>query len=252
MSTQRSTKSSWKRVSLIVVLMALAFLLMNELRKGDGASLQKQKSVINEFNRIYYDSKVWRRTYYLGILTQQFPTDLWMIQEIITEIKPDFVIETGTYHGGSSLFYADILDRVNERGKVITVDIDPRIEKASTHALFRNRVHVIKGNSVFPEVIDQIAQIIKGGSVLVTLDSLHTKEHVLEEMRLYSKFVTPGSYLIVQDTNINGHPVYPSFGPGPMEAVEEFLKTTRDFEVDRSRERYMLTAYPSGFLKRIR
>ena len=105
---------------------------------------------------------------------------------------------------------------------------------------------------VSPEVISEIAQRVGSGTVLVTLDSLHTKEHVLKEMNLYSRFVTPGSYLIVQDTNINGHPVYPTFGPGPMEAMEEFLKSNRDFEVDRSREKYMLTAYPSGFLKKTR
>jgi cephalosporin hydroxylase len=144
------------------------------------------------------------------------------------------------------------MDRINEHGKVITVDIDPKIEKASTFATFRNRVEAIKGDSVSPEVISEIARRVGGGTVLVTLDSLHTKEHVLKEMNIYSKFVTAGSYLIVQDTNINGHPVYPTFGPGPMEAVEEFLKNNRDFEVDRSREKFMLTAYPSGFLKKIR
>jgi cephalosporin hydroxylase len=113
-------------------------------------------------------------------------------------------------------------------------------------------VKVIRGDSVSPEVVNEIAREAGQGKVLVTLDSLHTREHVLKEMNIYSKFVTSGSYLIVQDTNINGHPVYPEFGPGPMEAVEEFLKNNRDFEVDRSREKFLLTAYPSGFLKKIR
>jgi len=237
---------------VIVIFVALASVLTNSYRKNEAASARRIQSVVTKFSRVYYDSMIWRVTKYLGIPTQQFPTDLWMIQEIITQLKPDLIIETGTYHGGSTLFFADILDRINERGRVITVDIDPKIEKASAFAAFRNRVQVIKGDSVSPEVIGEIAQHVGSGTVLVTLDSLHTKEHVLKEINLYSQFVTPGSYLIVQDTNINGHPVYPAFGPGPMEAVEEFLKNNRDYEVDRSREKFLLTAYPSGFLKRIR
>lgn len=237
---------------LLLVFAAFAAVLTNSFRKSEAGSPRNIQSVVTKFNRAYYDSMVWRRTRYLGILTQQFPTDLWMLQEIIADLKPDFIIETGTYHGGSTLFFADVMDRINEHGKVITVDIDPKIEKASTFATFRNRVEAIKGDSVSPEVISEIARRVGGGTVLVTLDSLHTKEHVLKEMNIYSKFVTAGSYLIVQDTNINGHPVYPTFGPGPMEAVEEFLKNNRDFEVDRSREKFMLTAYPSGFLKKIR
>ncbi len=79
------------------------------------------------------------------------------------------------------------------------------------------------------------------------LDSLHIKDHVLKELRLYSKFVSKNSYLIVQDTIINGHPARPDYGPGPMEAVQEFLKENKDFEIDRELERQMLTYYPSGF-----
>jgi cephalosporin hydroxylase len=237
---------------VLLIFFALATVLTKSSKKNEAGTSRKLQSLIDRFNQAYYDSDIWKRTRYLGILTQQFPTDLWMIQEIIADLKPDFIIETGTYHGGSTLFFADVLDRVNEQGKVITVDIDPKIEKASTFATFRNRVEAIKGDSVSPEVISEIARRVGGGTVLVTLDSLHTKEHVLKEMNLYSKFVTTGSYLIVQDTNINGHPVYPEFGPGPMEAVEEFLKNNPDFEVDRSREKFMLTAHPSGFLKKIK
>lgn len=237
---------------VLLILVVIAAALTIPFRKGEGGFSRDGQPVVAEFNRVYYGSKVWQMTKYLGILTQQFPTDLWMIQEIIAELKPDVIIETGTYRGGSTLFYADILDRVNERGRVITVDIDPKIEMASAFQTFRNRVKVIKGDSVSPEVVSEIAREAGEGKVLVTLDSLHTREHVLKELNLYSKFVSSGSYLIVQDTNINGHPVYPEFGPGPMEAVEEFLKNNRDFEVDRSREKYLLTAYPSGFLKKIR
>ncbi len=82
------------------------------------------------------------------------------------------------------------------------------------------------------------------------LDSDHRREHVLRELELYSRFVTPGCYLVVEDTNINGHPVAPTFGPGPMEAVRDFLASTDDFEVDHSREKLLLTFNPSGYLRR--
>ncbi len=85
---------------------------------------------------------------------------------------------------------------------------------------------------------------------MVILDSDHSRDHVLRELELYSPLVTPGCYLVVEDTNVNGHPVSPEFGPGPMEAVEAFLETTNDFEVDRSREKLLLTFNPSGYLRR--
>ena len=84
------------------------------------------------------------------------------------------------------------------------------------------------------------------------LDSDHSKPHVLRELELYSGFVTPGSYLIVEDTNLNGHPAYPDFGPGPMEAVDKFLSANDEFVVDQRCERFLLTMYPKGYLRRVR
>jgi cephalosporin hydroxylase len=89
------------------------------------------------------------------------------------------------------------------------------------------------------------------GRVLVVLDSDHSRDHVLAELRAYAPLVTPGSYLVVEDTNVNGHPVYEAFGPGPMEAVQDFLKERDDFEVDRSREKFLLTFNPGGWLRKL-
>jgi cephalosporin hydroxylase len=86
--------------------------------------------------------------------------------------------------------------------------------------------------------------------VLVILDSDHSRDHVLEEMRMYADLVTPDSYLIVEDTNVNGHPVFPEFGPGPMEAVDAFLAERSDFIIDRSREKLLMTFNPGGYLKK--
>jgi len=113
-------------------------------------------------------------------------------------------------------------------------------------------VEMIVGSSVDPKVTDQVAQEVLGKKVLVTLDSLHTRDHVLKELEIYSKLVSPGSYLVAQDTNINGNPVLPAFGPGPHEAVQEFLRTHDNFVVDHSREKFLLTFYPGGWLKRVK
>jgi len=212
------------------------------------------REIIDRFNRIFYDSGVWRKTTWMGVQTSQNPCDPWAMQEIISEIKPDLIIETGTWLGGSALYFAMVLEQVHPAGKVITVDIDDyRGPAAEAHPVFRNNVIFLEGDSVSPAVLKRIKKLAGvNKKVMVTLDSLHTKEHVLKELRLYSRFVSIGSYLIVQDTNIHGHPVFPEFPEGPMEALREFLRERDDFVIDESREKFLLTAYPSGYLKRIK
>ena len=212
--------------------------------------MRRFSSAINKFIQIYYDAKPVPR--WLGIPSFQTPTDNWTMQEIITEVKPDFIIETGTLYGGTALFYASVLGMVNKDAKVLTVDVNPQVDQASKLKLFRERIEVIKGGSVSPEVTNRIAARVKNRRVLVTLDSLHTKKHVLKEMKLYCNFVSVGSYMVVQDTIINGHPVLPDFGGGPMEAIEEFLRGRNDFTIDHERERFLLTFYRSGYLKKIK
>jgi cephalosporin hydroxylase len=148
--------------------------------------------------------------------------------------------------------YSSVLSYVNPNGKVITVDIAPQVEEASKLPLWEQRVEMIVGSSTDSKVTNYVAQEVLHKKVLVTLDSLHTRNHVLNEMQIYSKLVTPGSYLVVQDTDLNGHPVNPHWGPGPMEAVQEFLKTNDDFVADREREKFLLTFYPGGWLKRVK
>jgi cephalosporin hydroxylase len=164
-----------------------------------------------------------------------------MMQQIITELRPDYIIETGTYSGGTTLFYATVLAQVNPKGRIITIDIEPRVEKASKFQLWKDKIELITDSSVSPDVIETITERVKGTTVLITLDSLHTTEHVRKELELYSPLVSGGSYIVVQDTN----------GPGPRKAVAEFVKKHPEFEVDRSREKFLLTFYPSGYLKRL-
>lgn len=248
MSTMRNR--NWKGLGSLVFLLMAALLALTNCSKSE--PVLDNEAVIKRFNELHYYSWVWKGTSWLGVQTWQNPCDLWVMQEIISKLKPDFIVETGTYKGGSSLYFAMILEQLGNNGKVITVDIDPRIEAASKFPIFKERVEVIKGDSVSPEVIDRIAKQVKGHTVLVTLDSLHTRDHVFKELQLYAKFVSLNSYLIVQDTNINGHPVLTKFGPGPWEAVEDFLRENQDFQIDRSMEKHMLTYHPSGYLKRVR
>lgn len=208
------------------------------------ANLVTSRIAVNRFHRLYYDSKVWVNTYWLGTECEKCPLDLWIYQEIINDLKPDLIIECGTYGGGSALFLATICDLVN-RGKIVTVDIEKR--ETPKH----ERIKYIIGSSVDDQTVKEIRGLIKDGmKVMVILDSDHSMKHVFEELRIYSQFVSVGSYLIVEDTNMNGNPVLPRSGPGPMEAVDEFLKDNDSFKIDKSKEKFYLTFNPHGYLLR--
>ncbi len=210
-----------------------------------------KEQIVEKFIQTYHSANIHNRTTWMGIRTQQSPCDLWAIQEIIWDIKPDFIVETGTFKGGGTLFLASVLQNISASGKVITVDIESQIGQASKLALFQERVEFIEGDSVSEEVIGKIADRVKSSRAIVILDSDHHREHVLKELRLYSRFVSPGSYLIVHDTSHNGHPLKTTYGKGPMEAVEEFLAENKSFVSDRSREKFLMTFLPKGFLKKI-
>jgi len=204
------------------------------------------RSIAEQFHRQYYDSGVWRNTFWLGVQTQKCPLDLWIYQEILFESQPEMIIESGTASGGSALFLASVCDQIGQ-GRIITIDIE-----ANTRRPKHPRVEYVVGSSVALEIVTAIKARIAGTErVMVILDSDHSKSHVLNELRIYADAVTPGCYLIIEDTNINNHPVAEGFGPGPMEAVEEFLKGREDFIIDREREKFFLTFNPRGFLRRV-
>jgi cephalosporin hydroxylase len=199
---------------------------------------------------------------WLGRPVIQIPQDLFGMQEIIWAIKPDFIIEKGIAHGGSLVFQASMLELIG-KGKVIGIDIDIRkhnraeIEK---HPLY-NRIVMIEGSSVSEDVVNQVKSITKGAtSIMVTLDSNHTHEHVLKELELYTPFVSVGSYCVVFDTAIEDLsreiPIIDRpWGPGnnPKTAVWEFLKTNDRFVIDKDMEtKLLITAAPDGYLKCIK
>ena len=208
-----------------------------------------RQQVTDGFHRRYYDAGeaggTWKATTFLGVPTWKVPLDLWVYQELLFELRPGLIVETGTAHGGSGLYLATLCETLG-RGEVVSVDIGQWPERPA-----HPRLTYLPAASTDPRVVAQVAERAAGaGAVLVLLDSDHRRDHVLAELRAYAPMVTPGSYLVLEDTNINGHPVYEAFGPGPMEAVQDFLKERDDFEVDRSREKFLFTFNPGGWLRR--
>jgi cephalosporin hydroxylase len=204
-----------------------------------------EPGITEAFHRLYYDTAVWKDTYWLGVPTQKCPLDLWIYQEILYQQRPDLIIETGTAHGGSALYMACVCDQLG-RGEIVTVDIYP-IEGRPAH----ERITYLTGSSTAREVVAAVERLAEGRErVMVILDSDHARNHVLEELRIYGRLVTPGSYLVVEDTNVNGHPVFPEHGPGPLEALETFLAETEEFDTDMAREKFFLSFNPRGFLRR--
>jgi cephalosporin hydroxylase len=199
---------------------------------------------------------------WLGRPIIQFPQDILAMQEIMWQVKPDLIIETGIAHGGGLIFYASMLELIGDHGQVLGIDIDIRehnrieIEK---HPMFK-RITMIQGSSVDGEVVKQAYEFAKGKkSVLVVLDSNHTHEHVLKELKLYSPLVTKGSYLVVFDTIVEEMPedLFPDrpWGKGnnPRTAVWEFLKTNDRFIIDKEIEgKLLITVAPDGYLRCIR
>lgn len=198
---------------------------------------------------------------WLGRPIIQYPQDIIAIQEIIWEVKPDLIIETGIAYGGSIIFYASMLELIGH-GEVLGIDIDIRSHNRKAienHPMYK-RITMIEGSSVSQEVINQVNEFAKKkGKILVILDSNHTYQHVLEELRLYSPFVTIGSYLVVLDTVIedmpeNSFPNKPwGKGNNPKTAVWEFLKNKKDFVVEKNIEnKLLITVAPDGYLKKIK
>jgi cephalosporin hydroxylase len=226
--------------------------------KPETSEVRGQGKLIDDFHNLVYDSQDWDRMKWLGVHAEQNPNDVWSCQQIFFETKPDFVVEAGTNHGGGALVWATLLSVINRDAKVLTIDIADKHHAARQVPLFQEKVEFFLGSSTSEQVFKAIRARVQDKKVVVILDSNHTKDHVLAEMRLYGDLVSVGSYMLVQDTNINGHPAFPSYGPGPWEAVEAFMAAGGRsqggavFEIDRSRELLFFTMHPKGYLKRVR
>jgi len=206
-----------------------------------------------ELLRLFHDLPVWKNLTFLGVPIIKNPLDLWVVQQIIYEQRPDFIVETGTMRGGSALYWAYTLNAMGLTGsRVITVDIQNLCQDAAQHPLWKQYVEFILGSSTDSEVVSRIAARTRGKKTMVMLDSDHRMFHVLKELKMYSPMVSKGSYLIVEDTHMDGVPTYPDQGLGPYAAVRRFLAEGGNhfFEVDTTREAMILTYNPGGWLRR--
>ena len=227
--------------------------------------------IINAFkNRYMYNFES------LGRPIIQTPVDMVAIQEIIWEVKPDLIIETGIAHGGSLILSASMLaiidiceaiedatmfDPVNSKRKVLGIDIDIRDHnrKAIEAHPMASRIEMIQGSSIAADTVKKVQLLARNYKrILIFLDSNHTHEHVLAELQAYAPLTSIGSYCVVFDTIVEDLPtdIFPDrpWGPenNPKTAVWEFLKTNPDFEVDKSVEdKLLISVAPNGYLKRV-
>ena len=212
------------------------------LLRGTGGD--PRKLAINVTHSMYYRSVI-RNTRYHGVQILKSPLDLWIYQELLSRDPVDLVVETGTFNGGSALYLAHLMDQLG-RGRVLSIDIDFD-ESWPKHP----RIEYLTASSVAETTIQKVHRAAADADrTMVILDSDHARDHVLAEMRAYADLVSIGSYLIVEDGNVNGNPVFVDHGPGPQEAIGAFLAERRNFVVDKDQEKFLLTMNPNGYLKR--
>jgi cephalosporin hydroxylase len=210
---------------------------------------------VQSFHDLFYDSNVWRSTYWHDTPVLKCPLDLWIYQELIRKLCPDLIVECGTWAGGATLFMSHMLDLVGN-GRILTIDVLTAAQVRDHYERFgtggsarlrirpeHHRITQLIGSSTDPSIVDQVFDAARGlRSVLVIADSDHSQEHAFAELLAYCPLVTVGSYFIMEDTNI---PL-----EGPRQAVEAFLQQHEEFEPDASLEKFFMTFNPGGYLRR--
>ena len=200
---------------------------------------------LREWIERYQREIVFERVQYRGVLAWKNVLDLWIYQEIIWEVGVEVVIEIGARHGGTTLWLSDLLRTFRgESGTVISIDLlRPSLQLPAN-------VHFIAGNSIAPETLAEARSVCRGRKALVIADGNHAAHHVLEEMRLYGPLVLVGSYFIAEDGIVDVME-WKEHVPGPFVAAQQFASETDEFVIDQSREKFLLSYAPGGFLKRV-
>ena len=225
---------------------------------------------ISSISKQFFTETVKRKYSYdfswMGRQVIQYPQDLIAMQEIIWEVKPDLIIETGIAHGGSLIYYASLLELISTsgfgEGSVLGIDVDIRKhnrDAIENHPMFK-RIEMIQGSSIDPIAVKQVMDKSKDKTnILVVLDSNHTHDHVLAELEIYAKLVSVNSYCVVFDTVIEDLPsdlsVDRPWGPSdnPKTAVWKFLESNNNFKIDEKiQDKLLVTVAPDGYLKRVK
>ena len=223
----------------------------NYLRRGiRGARFrvgkQHDRAAVSRAHDVLYVSDAWTEATWLGAQALKNPLDLWVYQEIMAETRPELVVETGTYRGGSASFLASMCDLLGS-GEVVSIDVEPVRDDYPAHP----RITYLGGrSSTDPEVVSTVRERAAGKRTLVVLDSDHSQAHVEAELAVYAELVPVGCYVVVEDSNIGQ--IRKDLLPGPLEAIQTFLARTDAFEIDRRREKFLITFNPSGYLRRVR
>ncbi len=236
------------------------FLLEKEQRVNAYPNNKELQTISKDFLRITGKTKYSYNFSWMGRPIIQYPQDIIAMQEIIWEVKPDLIIETGIAHGGSIIFSASMLELLGGDRKVLGLDIDIRAhnrKEIEAHPMYK-RITMLEGDSTSSDIAKKVYNIAKNyDKILVFLDSNHTEEHVTKELELYAPLVSPGSYCVVFDTAIEDVPEDMSSkrtwgkGNNPKTAVWKFLKTHSEFVIDKNIENKLLvTVAPDGYLKR--
>ena len=214
------------------------------------------KALLDKYTAAWYRGDLQSKLNWLGRKTVKNPNDLLVTQEIIWETRPEAIVEVGIFHGGTTRYYAHLFDLIEAEeptdtpGIVVGVDLyhDPEFDYPN-----HPRIEFLLGaSSTDPAVVEQVAKRVHNRRTMVILDSDHSCDHVLQELRLYHKFVSTGCYLIVEDTNEIGMRIMGQNTPGPWPAVKAWDPKRHGFEIDREREKFMLTFHPGGYLKKVR
>ncbi len=223
----------------------------NYLRRGVRGARHRvgkrlDRAAVSRAHDVLYLSDAWTEARWLGAQALKNPLDLWVYQEIMVDTRPELVVETGTYRGGSAFFLASICDLLGT-GEVVSIDVEPVRDDYPAHP----RITYLGGrSSTDPEVVSAVRERAAGKRTLVVLDSDHSQAHVEAELAVYAELVPVGCYVVVEDSNIGQ--IRKDLLPGPLEAIETFLARTDAFEIDRRREKFLITFNPSGYLRRVR
>jgi cephalosporin hydroxylase len=240
----RSARSEALEAATLKAFRALAEADLSRARPSEAV----RRTVIDQFHRLYYHSpkQTWKNTRFHGVTVWKNPMDLWLYQELIHEYRPDVVIEAGTKYGGSAYYFARLMD-LADHGQVITIDTKPQPNRPE-----HPRITYLTGSSTDPAIAATVDELVGGGKPLIVLDSSHARDHVLEELRLWSPRVPLGWHIVVEDSHAGGHPISSRVDRGPWHAINRFLAENDEFEVDESMHKFFFTFNPRGYLKRVR